>query len=87
MRLKSCKMSLDSTMIRFMDAKIFLLSWEANSELDKYPACGMYRWKYNDNSRKRIPKKVLRHFSLISRLKHLLTTKDIVIDMRWHKKK
>ena len=47
----------------------------------------MSRWKFENDLRNRIPRKVLRHFPLIPRLKRLFTTKDVAIDMRWHKEK
>jgi len=53
---------------------------------DICPVCSASRWKDND-ARKKIPEKVLRHFPLIPRLKRIFSSKRIVEEVQWHKLK
>jgi hypothetical protein len=52
------------------------------AHLDKCPVCALSRWK--DEERKKIPQKVLRHFSLAPRLKRLFATKEASLLTQWH---
>ena len=48
--------------------------------------CSAARWKDND-ARKKIPEKVLRHFPLIPRLKRIFSSKRTAEEVQWHKLK
>ena len=55
------------------------------AELDHCPFYETSRWK--DPERKRIPQKVLRHFSLVPRLQRMFVSKEAVEETQWHKLK
>jgi len=48
---------------------------------DVCPVCSASRWKDND-ARKKIPEKVLRHFPLIPRLKRIFSSKRTVEEVQ-----
>lgn len=49
---------------------------------DNCPICSLLRW--NDPERKKIPQKVLRHFSLVPRLQRVFLTEGAE-EAQWHK--
>ena len=55
------------------------------AELDHCPFYETSRWK--DPERKRIPQKVLRHFSLVPRLQRMFVSKEAAEETQWHKLK
>src|SRR3954467_12050955 len=66
-----------------------MLFWKQEKNLDFCKICNVSRWKTNahsptDNQRKKVPRKVLRHFPLIPRLQKLYAVKLTAKDMRWH---
>lgn len=56
-----------------------------NKCLDNCPECKEPRYKHNNGKGKKIPHKVLRYFSLTSRLKRLYVSRKRASNMRWHK--
>ena len=69
-----------------------VLFWKEKHSLDKCPICDALRWKTVDDGTiielangQKVPKKVLRHFPLIPRLKRLFMSAKIAPFMRWHK--
>lgn len=52
---------------------------------DNCPVCGASRWQ--DQEKKKIPQKVLRHFPLAPRLKRLFVSKKSAEEAQWHKLK
>jgi hypothetical protein len=56
------------------------------AEKDECPVCGESRWKDGEGKSKS-PRKVLRHFPLIPRLKRMFSSKKISEDAQWHKLK
>ncbi|XP_012851820.1 PREDICTED: uncharacterized protein LOC105971513 [Erythranthe guttata] len=69
-----------------------MLFWKDDIDLDSCRVCNASRWKTSMENqpsssttrRKRVPKKVLRHFPLIPRLKRLFICERTSINMRWH---
>ena len=66
-----------------------MLFWKQEKNLDFCKICNVSRWKTNahsptGNQRKKVPRKVLRHFPLIPRLQKLYAVKSTAKDMRWH---
>jgi hypothetical protein len=57
-------------------------------KFDVYPVCceADSRWKDADTN-KRVPQKVLWHFSLISRLRRMFLSSKTAKDARWHQSK
>jgi hypothetical protein len=53
------------------------------ANLDVCPKCKQSRWEDKDG--KRVPRKVLRHFPLIPRLKRMFTSSRTAKDLQWHK--
>ena len=49
--------------------------------------CGESRWKYSQNSKSKVPQKVLWHFPLKPRLQRLFLSRQTATDMRWHQEK
>ncbi|CAN6171423.1 unnamed protein product [Urochloa humidicola] len=66
--------------------KNYVLFRKEHAKKDECPVCGESRWKDKDG-KKKIPQKVLRHFSLILRLKRLFASKDTAEEVKWHKVK
>ncbi|XP_021750930.1 uncharacterized protein LOC110716606 isoform X1 [Chenopodium quinoa] len=66
-----------------------ILYWKQNEHLDKCPTCSLPRYKNVPkgacNGTKKVPRKVLRHFPLKSRLQRLYMSRKTAKDMRWHK--
>nr|GFD21239.1 hypothetical protein [Tanacetum cinerariifolium] len=61
------------------------LFWgDDNKDLDFCQVCNTSRWKDNNTSGKKVPKKVLRYFLIISRLQHLYKSSHIAKEMIWH---
>ncbi|XP_012857535.1 PREDICTED: uncharacterized protein LOC105976822 [Erythranthe guttata] len=69
-----------------------MLFWKDDLNLNACKVCNASRWKNpvenqpssSTSQRKRVPKKVLRHFPLIPRLKRLFICQKSAINMRWH---
>ncbi|XP_012851493.1 PREDICTED: uncharacterized protein LOC105971188 [Erythranthe guttata] len=69
-----------------------MLFWKDDADLDSCRVCNASRWKTSMENQpsssttrhKRVPKKVLRHFPLIPRLKSLFICERTSINMRWH---
>src|SRR4051812_19538574 len=66
-----------------------MLFWKHDKNLDACKICKVSRWKSRahssrENQRKKTPKKVRRHFSLIPRLQKLYAVELTTKDMRWH---
>ena len=61
-----------------------ILFYKNNEQTTKYPKCGEPRYKTDHKKRKKIPQKILRYFSLISRLQRLYISTKIAEEMRWH---
>jgi len=53
---------------------------------DNCPVCCASRWK-DEDTRKKIPNKVLRHFPVVPRLQRMFTSKKISEQAQWHKLK
>ncbi|GJY85037.1 hypothetical protein Tco_0499063 [Tanacetum coccineum] len=61
------------------------LFWgDDNKDLDFCPVCNTSRWKDSNTPRKKVPKKVLRYFSIIPRLQRLYKSSHTVKEMIWH---
>ncbi len=56
------------------------------ANLDECPICNESRWRGADGNKK-VPRKVLRHFPLIPRLKRYFASTKTADDMQWHKLK
>jgi hypothetical protein len=54
------------------------------ANMDLCPICGESRWEDGVGDRK-VPRKVLRHFPLIPRLKRIFASKRTAEDTQWHK--
>ena len=52
------------------------------ANMDACPKCKQSRWEDKDG--KRVPRKVLRHFPLIPRLKRMFASSRTVKDLQWH---
>ena len=63
-----------------------ILFYKDNEQKTEYPKCGEPRYKIDNRERKKIPQKVLRYFSLITRLQRLYMSTKIAEEMRWHYK-
>ncbi|KAL7198155.1 hypothetical protein ACSBR2_020639 [Camellia fascicularis] len=64
-----------------------ILFWKDNAKLENCPTCKESRYRFNNDSGKKIPHKILRYFPLTPRLKRLYMLKKTAADMRWHKEK
>ncbi|GJV26133.1 hypothetical protein Tco_1378828 [Tanacetum coccineum] len=62
----------------------FLFRGEDNKDKQLCPVCNMSRWKDNHIMGKKVPKKVLRYFSIIPRLQHLYKSSHTTNEMTWH---
>ena len=57
------------------------LYWQENAELDRCPHCGKSRYIQGSET---IPRRVLRYFSVIKRLRRLFRCPAIAKHLRWH---
>ncbi|GKD51991.1 zinc finger, PHD-type containing protein [Tanacetum coccineum] len=57
---------------------------EDNKDKQLCPVYNMSRWKDNHIMGKKVPKKVLRYFSIIPRLQHLYKSSHTTKEMTWH---
>nr|GEZ40677.1 hypothetical protein [Tanacetum cinerariifolium] len=57
---------------------------DENKDLDSCPVCNTSRWKDSNTPVKKVPKKVLRYFSIIPRLQRLYKSSHTVKEMIWH---
>ena len=64
-----------------------VLFWKRYSNCQRCTMYGESRYKIKYGKGKKIPNKILCHFSLIPRLKPLFSSKHIASEMRWHKDK
>ncbi|GJX25654.1 hypothetical protein Tco_0231950, partial [Tanacetum coccineum] len=55
-----------------------------NKDLDFCPVCNTSRWKDSNTPGKKVPKKVLRYFSIIPRLQRLYKSSHTAKEMIWH---
>ncbi|GKC12051.1 hypothetical protein Tco_1008833, partial [Tanacetum coccineum] len=62
----------------------FLFRGDANKDVHFYPVCNTSRWKDSNIPGKKVPKKVLRYFSIIPRLQRLYKSSHTVKEMTWH---
>nr|GEV18947.1 hypothetical protein [Tanacetum cinerariifolium] len=62
----------------------FLFRGDANKDVHFCPMCNTGRWKDSNTLRKKVPKKVLRYFPIISRLQHLYKSSHAAKEMTWH---
>jgi hypothetical protein len=56
------------------------------AKMDNCPVCGASRWK-DEDTRKQIPNKVLRHFPVVPRLQRMFASKKLSEQAQWHKLK
>nr|GEV43682.1 hypothetical protein [Tanacetum cinerariifolium] len=61
-----------------------LFRGDDNKDLDFCPVCNMSRWKDSNTLGKKVPKKVLRYFSIIPRLQRLYKSSHTAKEMIWH---
>ncbi|GKC03878.1 hypothetical protein Tco_0995488 [Tanacetum coccineum] len=61
-----------------------LFRGEVNKDLQFCPVCNTSRWKDSDTPGKKVPRKVLRYFSIIPRLQRLYKSRHTAKDMIWH---
>jgi len=80
--LKELGLGYESIHVCFKNCILFRKDY---SNHDNCPVCGLSRWK--DPQRKKIPQKVLRHFSLVPRLQRIFVTKEGSEEAQWHKLK
>lgn len=61
----------------------------AYKDMDECPTCGESRWKTRDpdGAKKPLPRKILRYFPLVPRLRRLYMNEITSLHMRWHKEK
>ncbi|GKC74500.1 hypothetical protein Tco_1120383 [Tanacetum coccineum] len=62
----------------------FLFRGDANKDVHFCPVCNTSRWKDSNTPGKKVPKKVLRYFSIIPRLQRLYKSSHIAKEMTWH---
>nr|GEZ87298.1 hypothetical protein [Tanacetum cinerariifolium] len=62
----------------------FLFRGDANKDVHFCPVCNTSRWKDNNTPGKKVPKKVLRYFSIIPRLQRLYKSSHTAKEMTWH---
>ncbi|GKB94841.1 hypothetical protein Tco_0980978 [Tanacetum coccineum] len=62
----------------------FLFRGDNNKDVHLCPVCKMSRWKDSNTPRKKVPKKVLRYFSIIPRLQRLYKSIHTTKEMTWH---
>ncbi|GJU22217.1 protein kinase, ATP binding site-containing protein [Tanacetum coccineum] len=62
----------------------FLFRGEDNKDKQFCPMCNTSRWKDNNTTGKKVPKKVLRYFPIIPRLQRLYKSSHTAKEMTWH---
>nr|GFA34491.1 hypothetical protein [Tanacetum cinerariifolium] len=62
----------------------FLFRGDTNKYVHFCLVCNTSRWKDSNTPGKKVPKKVLRYFSIISRLQRLYKSSHTVKEMTWH---
>nr|GFA29891.1 hypothetical protein [Tanacetum cinerariifolium] len=62
----------------------FLFQGDANKDVHFCPVCNTSRWKHSNTPGKKVPKKVLRYFLIISRLQRLYKSSHTAKEMTWH---
>nr|GEV04862.1 hypothetical protein [Tanacetum cinerariifolium] len=62
----------------------FLFWGDANKDVYFCPVCNTSRWKDSNTPGKKVPKKVLRYFSIIPRLQRLYNSSHTAKEMTWH---
>ncbi|GKD82270.1 hypothetical protein Tco_1349109 [Tanacetum coccineum] len=62
----------------------FLFRGDANKDVHFCPVCNTSRWKDSNIPRKKVPKKVLRYFSIIPILQRLYKSSHTAKEMTWH---
>ncbi|GKD70311.1 zinc finger, PHD-type containing protein, partial [Tanacetum coccineum] len=62
----------------------FLFRGDANKDVHFCPVCNTSRWKDSNTPGKKVPKKVLRYFSIIPKLQRLYKSSHTVKEMTWH---
>nr|GEX38342.1 hypothetical protein [Tanacetum cinerariifolium] len=62
----------------------FLFRGDANKYVHFCPVCNTSRWKDSNTPGKKVPKKVLRYFSIIPRLQRLYKSSHTTKEMTWH---
>ena len=60
----------------------YVLLRKTYANMDACPKCNKSRWEDKDG--KRVPRKVLRHFPLIPRLKRMFASTRTAKDLQWH---
>ena len=81
--IKALGLGYESIHVCLNNCVLFRKTYAKN---DECPVCGASRWK-DDKARNRSPKKILRHFPLIRRLKRMFASKKISEEAQWHKLK
>ncbi|GJU97830.1 hypothetical protein Tco_1327101 [Tanacetum coccineum] len=62
----------------------FLFRGEDNKDKQFCSVCNTSRWKENNTTGKKVPKKVLRYFPIIPRLQRLYKSSHTAKEMTWH---
>nr|GEY65565.1 hypothetical protein [Tanacetum cinerariifolium] len=62
----------------------FLFWGEDNKDKEFCLVCNTSRWKENNTTGKKVPKKVLRYFPITPRLQHLYKSSHTIKEMTWH---
>nr|GEU59885.1 hypothetical protein [Tanacetum cinerariifolium] len=62
----------------------FLCRGDNNKDVHFCPVCKTSRWKNSSTQVKKVPKKVLRYFSIIPRLQRLYKSSHTAKEMTWH---
>ncbi|GKE74869.1 hypothetical protein Tco_1536910 [Tanacetum coccineum] len=62
----------------------FLFRGDTNKDVYFCPVCNTSRWKDSNTLGKKVPKKVLRYFPIISRLQRLHKSSHTAKEMTWH---
>ncbi|GJY16983.1 hypothetical protein Tco_0387405 [Tanacetum coccineum] len=62
----------------------FLFRGDNNKDVHFCPVCKTSRWKDSNTPGKKVPKKVLRYFSIIPRLQRLYKSSHTAKEMTWH---
>ena len=78
--LRELGLGYDNIHVRRNNCVLFRKSY---ANLDVCPKCKQSRWEDKDG--KRVPRKVLKHFPLIPRLKRMFTSSQIAKDLQRHK--
>nr|GEU55194.1 hypothetical protein [Tanacetum cinerariifolium] len=62
----------------------FLFRADNNKDAHFCPVCKTSKWKDSNTSKKKVPKKVLRYFSIIPKLQRLYKSSHTAKEMTWH---